>query len=172
MNLKRLNQLITYTNPKRSIMLKGVHGLGKTQWVKALARKLGLKFVIWHASHAADAGDITGLPKQIKETVIWYDPDGTEHKETYDVTVMCPPKWMISHEPVLLLLDEFNRAMDIVLNALMQLTCEQQYDEVTLPEGSRIIACINPNNKGGYDVAKLDPAQLSRFDFYDFKPTV
>ena len=172
MNLKRLNQLITYTNPKRSIMLKGVHGLGKTQWVKALARKLGLKFVIWHASHAADAGDITGLPKQIKETVIWYDPDGIEHKETYDVTVMCPPKWMISHEPVLLLLDEFNRAMDIVLNALMQLTCEQQYDEVTLPEGSRIIACVNPNNKGGYDVAKLDPAQLSRFDVYDFTPTV
>ena len=126
MNLKRINQLIKYTNPKRSIMLKGVHGLGKTQWVKNLAKSLGLKCVIWHASHAADPGDVTGLPKQVKETVIWYDPDGTEHKETYDVTIMCPPKWMISHEPVLLLLDEFNRAMDIVLNALMQLTCEQQ----------------------------------------------
>jgi MoxR-like ATPase len=76
MNLRKLDILITHANPKRSIMLKGVHGLGKTQWVKQLAKRLGLKFVIWHASHAADAGDITGLPKQIKETVIWVDKDG------------------------------------------------------------------------------------------------
>ena len=172
MNLKRLDKLITLTNPKRSIMLRGVHGLGKTQWVRQLAQKMGLKYVIWHASHAADAGDITGLPKQIKETVTWFDKDGVEHTETYDVTAMCPPKWMIHHEPVLLLLDEFNRGMSIALNALMQLTNEQSYDEVTLPEGSRIIACINPDSDGSYDVAKLDPAQLSRFDIYDFTPTV
>ena len=146
MNLRKLDILITHANPKRSIMLKGVHGLGKTQWVKQLAKRLGLKFVIWHASHAADAGDITGLPKQIKETVIWYDKDGVEHKEVYDVTAMCPPKWMIHHEPVLLLLDEFNRGMGVALNALMQLTCEQAYDEVQLPEGSRVIACVNPDS--------------------------
>ena len=176
MNIKTLNVILKYANPKRSVMLKGWHGIGKTEWVENLAKKWGLKLVIWHASHAADAGDITGLPKSIKEKIVWYTKneigEDERHEEEHEVTVMCPPRWMLQKEPVLLLLDEINRGLSMTMNALMQLTNSQEYDNIKLPEGSRIFSCINPDEDGSYDVSRLDAAQLSRFDVYDFTPTV
>lgn len=176
MNIKTLNVILKYANPKRSVMLKGWHGIGKTEWVENLAKEWRLKLVIWHASHAADAGDITGLPKSIKEKIVWYTKNETgedeRHEEEHEVTVMCPPRWMLQKEPVLLLLDEINRGLSMTMNALMQLTNSQEYDNIKLPEGSRIFSCINPDEDGSYDVSRLDAAQLSRFDVYDFTPTV
>lgn len=164
MNITQLTKAIKYIPTRKSIMLKGYHGVGKTEWVTSLAKDLGLKLVIWHASHAADAGDITGLPFKITET-------DTETGETYEVTKFAKPSWMIQKQPVLLLLDEINRGLSIALNAIMQLTNNGTYDDITLPEGSRIFACINPDEHG-YDVSTMDPAQLDRFAIYDFKPTV
>ena len=63
MNISQLTKAIKYLPTRKSILLKGTHGIGKTEWVSSMAEKLGLKLVIWHASHAADAGDITGLPR-------------------------------------------------------------------------------------------------------------
>jgi len=171
MNLKTLRLAIKLLPPKKSIMLKGVQGIGKTEWVIALAKELGLKLVIWHASHAADATDITGLPKILKEKIVWFDKNGKKHEEEHDVSANCPPKWMLQKEPVLLLLDEINRGLTIALNAIMQLTNDQTFDDIALPEGSRIIACINPDDAHGYSVNSMDPAQLSRFAVYPFEPT-
>jgi hypothetical protein len=171
MNIKTLTLACKLLPKKKSIMLKGVHGIGKTEWVKSMAKKWKLKLVIWHASHAADATDITGMPKIIKETIIWYDKKGEEHQEEHEVTATCPPKWMLQKEPVLLLLDEINRGLSIAMNAIMQLTNDQTYDDISLPAGSRIFACINPEDNGKYDVSSLDPAQLSRFAVYEFNPS-
>ena len=171
MNIKTLTLACKLLPKKKSIMLKGVHGIGKSDWVKSMAKKWKLKLVIWHASHAADATDITGMPKIIKETIIWYDKKGEEHKEEHEVTATCPPKWMLQKEPVLLLLDEINRGLSIAMNAIMQLTNDQTYDDISLPAGSRIFACINPEDNGKYDVSSLDPAQLSRFAVYEFEPS-
>ena len=171
MNLKTLRLAIKLLPPKKSIMLKGVHGIGKTEWTIALAKELGLKLIIWHASHAADATDITGMPKIVKETIVWFDKNGKKHEEVHDVSVNCPPKWMLQKEPVLLLLDEINRGLTIALNAIMQLTNDQTFDDIALPEGSRIIACINPDDAHGYSVTSMDPAQMSRFVVYPFDPT-
>lgn len=171
MNIKTLTIACSILPKKKSIMLKGVHGIGKTEWVMSMAKKWGLKLVIWHASHASDATDITGLPKIIKETIIWYDKNGVKHEEVHEVTATCPPKWMLQKEPVLLLLDEINRGLSIAMNAIMQLTNDQTFDDIKLPEGSRIFACINPENDGQYTVESLDPAQISRFVVYEFDPT-
>ena len=46
MNIKTLNVILKYANPKRSVMLKGWHGIGKTEWVEHLAAEWGLKLVI------------------------------------------------------------------------------------------------------------------------------
>lgn len=163
MNIKQLTRAIKLLPARKSIMLKGTHGIGKTEWVKSQAEKMGLKLVIWHASHAADAGDITGLPFKITEV----QEDGT----SVEVTKFAKPQWMIQKTPVLLLLDEINRGLSIALNAIMQLTNDGTYDDISLPEGSRIFACINPEEDGKYDVGTMDAAQLDRFAVYEFKPT-
>lgn len=165
MNIAQLTKAIKYLPTRKSILLKGTHGIGKTEWVSHMADVLGLKLVIWHASHAADAGDITGLPFRITET-------DAETGKSYEVTRFAKPQWMIQNKPVLLLLDEINRGLSIALNAIMQLTNNGTYDDISLPEGSRIFACINPEEDGKYDVGTMDAAQLDRFAIYEFKPTV
>lgn len=149
----------------KSIMLRGPHGCGKTEWTQnVLGKELGLdKVVIWHPSHAADTGDITGLPE--KQTL----SDGSV------VTKFCPPDWMVQNEPVLLIIDEANRGLAMVQNAIMQLTASSTYGNTSLPAGSRIIGLINPEIDDGdisYDVGSMDAAQQDRFVYIDFEPTV
>lgn len=168
MNLKRLKMMLKYLDPKMSVLLKAVHGIGKTAWVKHWAKEHGMKCVIWHASHAVDAGDLTGLPFTEEQTVI--EPDGREYK--IKITKNAPPEWMVHGKPIVLLLDEINRGINLALNALMQITNDQSFDGIMLPEGSRIFACVNP--EGGdneYEVNHLDPAQLDRFAIVEFFPT-
>lgn len=146
-----------------SIMLSGCHGCGKTEWVEnTLAKKVfGLQRVVtWHPAHASDTGDVTGLP----------DKQKTITGEL--VTKFCPPDWMLQTEPVLLLIDEANRGLSLVQNAIMQLTCNGTYGGISLPKGSRIVACINPDDDGDYDVGTMDLAQKDRFAWFDFAPTV
>lgn len=150
---------------RKSIMLRGPHGCGKTEWTQnVLGKVLGLdKVVIWHPSHAADTGDVTGLPDKQKLA------DGTI------VTKFCPPDWMAQNEPVLLIIDEANRGLAMVQNAIMQLTASGTYGSTSLPKGSRIVGLINPDLEEGdvtYDVGSMDKAQEDRFVYLDFEPTV
>lgn len=163
MKFSQISKLLEVVDPKLSIMLQGTHGIGKTEFVKAWAKQKGLKLVVWHASHAADAGDITGLPYLFE----WTTEDENGVKQVERTTKFAPPAWMINNEPVCLLLDEINRGLSVALNAVMQLTNDQTYDSMTLPEGSRIIACINPEKDGTYDVGRMDDAQLDRFGIYE-----
>lgn len=146
-----------------SVMLTGCHGCGKTEWVENYLGKnvWGLERVVtWHPAHASDTGDVTGLP------------DKQKNISGEIVTKFCPPDWMAQTEPVLLLIDEANRGLSLVQNAIMQLTCSGTYGGVTLPKGSRIVACINPDDSGEYDVGQMDLAQKDRFAWFKFEPAV
>lgn len=169
MKISQIRNAIKYLPTKTSIMLKGTHGIGKTEFVKQLASDMGLNLVIWHASHAADAGDITGLPQMTD--VEYIDPE-TGKTETRKATKFAPPEWMMQDKPCFVLLDEINRGLSIAMNAIMQFTNDGTYDSIKLPEGSRIFACINPEEDGKYDVGQMDAAQIDRFAVYDFTPSV
>ncbi len=161
--LAEIGQIAKYMPTNVSLMLTGCHGCGKTEWVaNTLAPKIwGINRVVtWHPAHAADAGDVTGLPEKVKNLAGQL------------VTKFCPPDWMVQQEPVVLLIDEANRGLKLVQNAIMQLTCSGTYGDVSLPKGSRIVACINPDDVGDYQVGTMDMAQKSRFLWCKFAPTV
>lgn len=160
--LKEIAAAAAVLPPNVSIMLSGMHGCGKTEWTENFLGKhvFGLdRVVTWHPAHAADTGDVTGLP------------DKQKNMEGELVTKFCPPDWMLQSEPVLLLIDEANRGLSLVQNAIMQLTCSGSYGNIRLPKGSRIVACINPDENGEYDVGTMDLAQKDRFCWFDFTPS-
>ena len=162
MSIELLTKAIKVLPPKKAIMLVGPAGVGKTVWSSTeLPLILGIdpgRVVFFYPAHADGPGDITGYPMRYQ----------TEHGDW--ITKNCPPAWMKHDSPVLLIIDEANRGFDSVMNAMMQLTNDQTYDNIHLPEGSRIVACINPE-EGDYLVAHMDLAQRRRFAMFEFAPT-
>ena len=82
-----------------------------------------------------------------------------------------PPYWWPTDEtPVVLFLDELNRARPEILQAVMDLTLNRSLAGRTLPPGSRVLAAVNEGER--YQLTELDPALVSRFNVYHFHPTV
>ena len=84
MNIKTLKAVLAVTPAEQTIMLKGPHGIGKTEVIRQLAKD------VWHqdcieyqASQISDVGDLIGLPRINPET---------GHTE------MVPPYWYVKDE--------------------------------------------------------------------------
>ena len=137
-----------------SIMIRGPHGVGKSQIFKQVADKLGLQMVDRRLSQMTE-GDLLGLPEL-----------------TDGVTRFCPPDWFMDccKNPRVLLLDEFNRGTPEVLNTAMQITLDFELNGNKLHPETRVYAAINASAE--YSVNELDPAQSDRFWTIDLEPTV
>lgn len=163
MNIETLKKVLAVTPASQTIMLKGPHGIGKTEVIRQLAKD------VWHqdciefqASQISDVGDLIGLPRINAET---------GHTE------FVPPYWYVKDEngnpkPVTLFLDEINRGTTLITNAMMQLGLDHRIMQFQLAEGSHVICAINPGDDGNYDVEEFDPAKLDRFVVYNFTPEV
>lgn len=161
MNIKTLKTVLAVTPAEQTIMLKGPHGIGKTEVIRQLAKD------VWHqdciefqASQISDVGDLIGLPRINPET---------GHTE------FVPPYWYVKDEkgnpkPVTLFLDEINRGTTLITNAMMQLGLDHRIMQFQLAPGSHVICAINPGDDGNYDVEEFDPAKLDRFVVYNFTP--
>ena len=137
-----------------SIMVRGPHGVGKSQIFKQVADKLGLQLVDRRLSQMTE-GDLLGLPEL-----------------TDGVTRFCPPDWFMDccKNPRALLLDEYNRATQEVLQTAMQITLDRELNGWKLHPETRIFAAINASAE--YVVNELDPAQADRFWTIDLEPSV
>ena len=137
-----------------SLMVRGPHGIGKSQIFKQVADKLGLELVDRRLSQMTE-GDLLGLPEL-----------------TDGVTRFCPPDWFMDccKNPRALLLDEYNRATPEVLQTAMQITLDRELNGHKLHPGTRIFAAVNASAE--YSVNELDPAQADRFWTIDLEPTV
>ena len=92
--------------------------------------------------------------------------DSVTHKTDFR-----PPWWFPENdEPVVLFLDELNRARPEILQCVMDLTLNKRLNGKKLPQGSRIITAVNDGEE--YQLTDLDPALVSRFNIYNFAPTV
>ncbi len=142
-----------------SILLRGNHGIGKSQLgrqlAKIIAKNEGIKEfpVIDRRLSQVSEGDIIGLPST----------DG-------EVTRFNPPDWykMACTQPVFLFLDELNRATTEVMQAAFQIVLDRELNGWKLHPQTRVMSAVN--SAATYNVNEIDPALLDRFWVIDLHP--
>ena len=155
-NGKELVKILEATPSSQNIMLTGKHGIGKSQILEKFFTVRGERVVILFLGQMSDPGDLIGLPRLDTNT---------------GKTEFMPPYWFPTDgKPVVLFLDELNRARPEVLQTIMDLTLNRTLAGKKLPEGSRVISAVNDGEE--YQLTDLDPALVSRFNIYVFRPTV
>jgi hypothetical protein len=139
------------------ILLRGRHGIGKSQVVYQIAASLGLPVVERRASQMTE-GDLVGLPSV----------EGNR-------TSFNPPDWFKEscEEPVCLFLDEVDRATLEVRQGIFELTDSRKLNGHRLHPDTIVFAAINGGEHGEqYQVNEMDPAELDRWSVWDIEPTV
>lgn len=143
-----------------SVLLRGAHGIGKSQVVRQVAAQIaeleGLKDfeVMDRRLSQMSEGDMIGLPST----------DG-------EVTRFNPPEWykIACDKPVCLFLDELNRATPEVMQAAFQVVLDRELNGWKLHPQTRVFSAIN--HAATYTVNEMDPALLDRFWTIDLTPT-
>lgn len=154
-NTEELRNLLESTPPSHNIMLSSKHGIGKSKIITDFFTAKGQKVVTLFLGQMSDPGDLIGLPDKDEET---------------GKTIFMPPYWFPTEDqPVVLFLDELNRARPELLQTIMDLALNRKLAGRELPAGSRIVSAVNDGEE--YQLTDLDPALVSRFNIYNFRPT-
>jgi len=136
--------------------MRGKTGIGKSQLVRQLAKTWGFDDdeIIDRRLAQMSEGDMVGLPST----------DG-------NVTRFNPPDWYkrACDFPVVLFLDELNRATNEVMQAAFQIVLDRELNGFKLHPGTRVLSAVNIG--GEYVVNEMDPALLRRFWTVDLDPT-
>ena len=141
---------------RKPLMLRGRHGVGKSELVYQVGSDLGLPVVERRASQMTE-GDLVGLPRT----------DG-------DVTSFCPPDWLdeCCNYARVLFLDEVDRAIPEVRQGIFELTDSRKIFGNHLHPDTVVIAAVNGGEHGSqYQVGEMDPAELDRWTVFDVEPT-
>lgn len=146
---------------RTSIMLRGDHGIGKSQLARRIAKLVAeneniLKYeLIDRRLSQQSEGDVIGLPST----------DG-------HVTRFNPPDWFrrACDNPCFLFLDELNRATPEVMQAAFQIVLDHELNGWKLHAQTRVMTAINSG--ASYTINEVDPALLDRFFVVDLTPTV
>ena len=101
---------------------------------------------------------------------IWVDENAIDQysKQDYEFTgnkrmAYCPPEWIADRERGgILMLDDWNRADQRFIQAVMELVDRQEYISWKLPKDWHILLTANPDD-GEYMVNSIDVAQRTRF---------
>ena len=145
------------TDVKKPVLLRGRHGIGKSTVVYKYAEAKGFSVVERRASQMTE-GDLVGLP------VI-----------SDDSTKFNPPDWYkkACTEPVVLFLDEVDRATLEVRQGIFELTDSRKLNGYELHPDTVVFAAINGGDHGSqYQVGEMDPAELDRWTVFDIEPSV
>ncbi len=152
------NNIVGYvTDSKKPVLLRGRHGIGKSTVVYRYAEKVNLPVVERRASQMTE-GDLVGLPT-IKN----------------NSTIFNPPDWFkcACDYPVVLFLDEVDRATIEVRQGIFELTDSRKLNGHDLHPDTLIFAAVNGGEHGSqYQVGEMDPAELDRWTVFDIDPSV
>ena len=138
-----------------NVLVEGKHGVGKTSIIhnvlEAEGLTLGKDYVCFSAATMDPWIDFLGIPRLSENNGI-------------PVVKLVKPEYIDANSIQVLFFDEFNRAPKRVRNAVMELIQFKSVNGVKFPKLKCIWAAINPDDDSGtYDVERIDPAQLDRF---------
>ena len=142
---------------KYPVLMRGRHGIGKSQVVYQLAETLTRPVVERRASQMTE-GDLIGLPSVAGNATNWN-----------------PPNWFkfACTNPCILFFDEVDRATLEVRQGLFELTDSRKLNGFKLHDDVLIFAAVNGGEHGAnYQVSDMDPAELDRYTVFDLEPTV
>lgn len=174
-------KLIAKGQRPTSICLEGEAGIGKTSLVRQIAEQLGYKIHVENTSAIDDLGNLVGFP--VKEflmsdgtSVKWIPSEFAADAASKNLTFTgnsrmsyAQPDWLKeigSDEKFILFLDDYTRALPMVMQACMTITEEYRYKSWELPKNAIVILSTNPDN-GEYSVASLDLAQKTRMRYLE-----
>ena len=145
------------TNVRKPVLLRGRHGIGKSTVVYQYAAQQNMEVVERRASQMTE-GDLVGLPS--------IDDNST----TFN-----PPDWFKAacDRPVVLFLDEVDRATLEVRQGIFELTDSRKLNGHTLHPDTLVFAAVNGGEHGAqYQVGEMAPAELDRWTVFDIEPSV
>jgi hypothetical protein len=156
MDIKNFLETVPRLPADIAILVRGPHGIGKSQLFRQIAKGLGFAdadFIDRRLSQMTE-GDLLGLPEL-----------------TDGITRFAPPDWYMSacKAPKIVLLDEFNRATPEVMQCGFQIVLDHELNGWKLHPETRVYAAINASPE--YIVNDMDPALLDRFWTIDLEPT-
>lgn len=161
-SFKQLNKCMpSVMNSKIPVLLRGRHGIGKSQLVYQVSSNMGLPVVERRASQMTE-GDLLGVPS----------PDGTIINGE-EASRFKPFEWLVQActEPVILFFDEIDRATLEVRQGIFELTDSRKLAGWKLHSGTMIVGAINGGIGGDYQVGEMDPAELDRWSVFDVEPS-
>ncbi|TRZ48558.1 MAG: hypothetical protein D4S01_10110 [Dehalococcoidia bacterium] len=164
-----------------SILLKGNHGIGKSQVVKQvsglMSKMIGAPCpCIDFRLSQNDVGDLKGMPFHVNGRTTFAPPDfmPLRQDDAEDIKRLLNLAEDVSlgryGEYGILFLDEINRASREVQQAAFELVLDRRMNLRHIPDGWRVVSAINAEDDI-YSVNSMDPAFLSRFFLIDFNPS-
>ena len=157
-----LNTIPAILDARLPVLIRGRHGVGKSEVVYMIAGQRSLPVVERRASQMTE-GDLLGLP------------DTADLSDGRKATTWNAPDWLVTActEPVVLFLDEVDRATMEVRQGLFELTDSRKINGWHLHPETLIIAAVNGGEHGSqYQVGEMDPAELDRWTVFDIEPSV
>jgi len=175
MNITQTLDTLRYLPVHISVLLKGNHGIGKSQIIRQLAKELDIPCVDFRLSQN-DVGDLKGMPFRVGLRTVFAPPefmpltasDEEELKKLLNITEEISAGRY--GDKGILFLDEINRANREVQQAAFELVLDRRMNLRPLPEGWRVVSAINADSDI-YTVNEMETAFLSRFFTIDFNPS-
>lgn len=153
---KEMVHVLRETPAEQPILFVGRHGIGKSKIIETFFKGDDFHLVTIFLAQNADASDISGY---------------LIHDQTHEKANRLSPEWWPEDgKPIIIFLDELNRANPALHNVVMDLVLNKKLAGKDLPKGSRVISAINLGTE--YHVFDLDQALVSRFNIYELMPSV
>lgn len=152
--MSSLKALLRNVSPDVVVSIRGRHAVGKSEAVAQFAKEIGLPLQMRRLSQMTE-GDLLGLPKMTEKG-----------------TTFVPCEWFLEacEKPMVLFLDERNRALDAVKQSIFEICDSRQFYGYKLHPETRVVIAENVGDS--YQVQACDPAEVSRTVTVELEPSV